>query len=286
MLWRMGKLGGAVLAATGAFLAFRPAGEFTPAAADTEGDGVEVKVLTWNILHAAREGSMDELWNRRQDAFRSVLADSDFDVVCLQEALPHQVEFFANIFPSYDCVTTGRDGAGSESENCPVFYRRDRFDPVTSGTFWLSPAPESPSKGWGEPVPRICTWVELRDQTSGRRFRVYNVHLQLHPYAQVRAAGLVARRAAECGLPAIVAGDFNAPPDWPALREFERRGFSEVERSGALTYHVAGKAIRCLDHILSGDEWSVTGGAILREKFGGVFPSDHFGLWAKLELAE
>lgn len=61
-------------------------------------------------------------------------------------------------------------------------------------------------------------------------------------------------------------------------------GFANAESSCALTYHIRGKGIRCLDHILTDTRWHVAHGGILKEMGGSVFPSDHFGLWAKLAL--
>jgi endonuclease/exonuclease/phosphatase family metal-dependent hydrolase len=85
-------------------------------------------------------------------------------------------------------------------------------------------------------------------------------------------------------IPSIITGDFNAPHGWPALQVLERRGFTNAEISGALTYHVRGKGIRCLDHILTDASWLVAGGGVLKEKGGKAYPSDHFGLWADLAL--
>ena len=80
------------------------------------------------------------------------------------------------------------------------------------------------------------------------------------------------------------AGDFNAPHRWPALQVLEGAGFTNAETSGALTYHVRGKGVRCLDHILTDSKWRVAGGGVLKDKGGSVYPSDHFGLWADLAL--
>ena len=58
-----------------------------------------------------------------------------------------------------------------------MFYRKDRFDAVKSGTFWLSETPDAPgSKSWNAVCPRICTWVQLADKATGRTFCFANAH--------------------------------------------------------------------------------------------------------------
>jgi hypothetical protein len=70
------------------------------------------------------------------------------------------------------------------------------------------------------------------------------------------------------------------------LRVLEGCGFVNAEVSGAMTYHLRGKGIRCLDHILIDAHWSVNGGGLVKEKGGSVYPSDHFGLWAEVVVTQ
>ncbi len=271
------------------FFAFRPEGDFVAAAQTYDvntSDGVSVKILTWNILRGGGDSVLDMGWEKRKDSFSEILADSDYDILCFQEVLPGQLAFFNELLGGYESIAAGRQDGQSEGEHGPIFYRAKRFKLLESGTFWLSPTPEHPSHGWGEAIPRICTWVELEDKESRGRFRVYNTHLQIHPYAQYRAAQLLAERLEALDVPVILAGDFNAPPDWPPLRVLQDAGLTRAESSGAMTYHVNGKGIRCLDQILFSSGWQVCEGSLLKDKAAGVYPSDHFGLWVKLQLSK
>lgn len=46
-----------------------------------------------------------------------------------------------------------------------LYYREDRFESLDSGYFWLSETPDQVgSKGWDAALPRIATWVKLRDR--------------------------------------------------------------------------------------------------------------------------
>ncbi len=253
----------------------------------TNSDGlspVAISFLTWNIL---REG-MSPLasgWDRRRQSFERIFQDERFDVICFQEVLPRQLDFFKTLFPRYDFYGLGRDDGNSGGEHCPIFFNRERFELKDSGTFWLSPTPEVPSTGWGEAFPRLCSWVVLGDSLTEQTFRVSNLHLQLHPYAQMRAADLLADRFGKVDLPQLVAGDFNCPAHWPGVKRVLASGLVRVPDGNQATFHLRGLPLRKLDHILSSSEWAVEDARLLNQRGGRFFPSDHYGLSARLQLA-
>ncbi len=266
------------------FFWLRPEGTFVPARSSAiSAPSLEIRVLSWNVLQS-QDKMLGRPWSRRKDSFRILLEAHRYDIICLQEALPEQIAFFRSILPGHTHYAVGRDDGKSAGEHCPIFFDSDKYNLRESGTFWLSPTPEKPSSGWGENVPRLCSWVELEDRSARGRFRIYNLHLQLHPFAQPKAARVMVEKLRALEVPAVITGDFNAPHGWPALRVLERRGFTNAETSGAMTYHVRGKGIRCLDHILTDLHWRVCGGGVLKDKGGEVYPSDHFGLWVDLAL--
>lgn len=247
---------------------------------------MQVELLSWNVLQSSNANGWGAPWPQRQKAFQHLLADHSADVICLQEVLPRDLEFFTSTLSTHDWIGAGRNDGDQDGEHCPIFYRREKLEKVSGGTFWLSPTPDVPGKAWGETVPRICTWAELRDRASGQRFRVYNSHFPLHPRAQPRSAEVIAQRARKDGVPSVVCGDLNCSPRWPAIKILEAVGFRRAESSGAMTFHYGGRGLRCLDHILVDRCWRVTGGDVLDGHLEGVHPSDHFGLLAKLDMIE
>lgn len=269
---------------SGLFFLCRPEGTFTAATSDLpENSPLTVRVLSWNVLQS-KSALLAAPWSLRRQSFQHLLASETFDVICLQETLPDQVAFFSSLLPGFKKYGVGRDDGKDKGEQCPIFFNAKKYTLRNSGTFWLSPTPERPSSGWGESVPRVCSWVELEDQISRERFRIYNIHMQLHPLAQPKSARAIRDHLEGVTTPAVVVGDFNAPHGSPALRILKQAGYTDAESSSALTFHVKGKALRCLDHILTDANWHVAGGGILKKKGGKVFPSDHFGLWAELKM--
>jgi endonuclease/exonuclease/phosphatase family metal-dependent hydrolase len=271
---------------SGLFFLCRPEGVFTAAVSAPPGNSpLTLRVLSWNILQS-QSTLLAAPWSQRRESFRSLLVSETFDVIALQEALPDQMAFFASLLPDFAKYGVGRKDGQGEGEHCPIFYNAKKYTLRQSGSFWLSPTPDKPSSGWGESVPRVCSWVELEDNFSRERFRVYNVHLQLHPFAQPKSARAIRDHLKDVTMPTVIVGDFNAPHGSPPLRILNHAGYTDAESSRALTFHWKGKALRCLDHILTDANWHVARGGILKARGGKVFPSDHYGLWAELQLRE
>jgi endonuclease/exonuclease/phosphatase family metal-dependent hydrolase len=88
---------------------------------------------------------------------------------------------------------------GSKGMHTAIFFNAAQFSLSEEGTFWLSDTPDIPgSKGWGNVLPRTCTWVRLVDKDSGQAFYFYNTHLAQHIHARSFPD------------PFVLMGDFNA----------------------------------------------------------------------------
>ncbi len=255
-----------------------------PSINSNESSSASFSFLTWNILRDGKS-PLASGWVKRRQSFQRILESERFDIICFQEVLPQQLDFFQSLFSQHHFYGLGRDDGKSGGEHCPIFFDRERFELRNSGTFWLSPTPEMPSKGWGEAFPRVCSWVELGDRITGRAFRVLNLHLQLHPYAQSRAAELLAERFGQVDLPQLVAGDFNCPAHWPGVKKVLACGLKRIPHGNRATFHLRGFPLRTLDHILTSSEWFVKEVGILNQRGDSVYPSDHYGLTARLHLA-
>ena len=169
-----------------------------------------VRVMSFNLrVDVASDGP--DAWPHRRDAAAATIREAD--VVGVQEATPAMLEDLDARLPGFARVGTGRDADGG-GEQSAVLYRAGRFEALASGTFWLSPTPEvAGSVGWDAALPRIATWVRLRERGSGRAFVVVNTHFDhVGETARRESARLVAERAPALagGLPLVVTGDVNA----------------------------------------------------------------------------
>lgn len=151
-------------------------------------------------------------WEDRREILCDMINFEAFDVFGAQEVRKGQLDYMLQQLPDYDYVGVGRDDGKTKGEYSPVFYRKDKIEKLDGGTFWLSPTPNVPSKGWDAKYKRICSWGLFRHKESGKRFYFLNVHFD-HRGVQARIEAskqLVEFVNRVCkGTSAIVTGDFN-----------------------------------------------------------------------------
>ena len=134
-------------------------------------------------------------------------------VVGFQEVLPDQRKWLEERFPDYEFTGEGRNADRVNGEASPVAFRRDRFEVLRKGTFWLSETPDVPgSKSWGTAFPRICTYAVLKDKETGKAFSFANTHTD-HKSEEAREKGmlLIIERMKDFGkgAPVVFVGDHN-----------------------------------------------------------------------------
>lgn len=257
-------------------------------------DPASIRVVTWNI-HCGEDGGpvwQRFNWSERKHALEAALLQAAPDILCVQEAREEQVTFLEKALPTHRRVGVGRDDGRSAGEFCAIYFNRDRFEALGSGTFWLEEPTDVPGSS---PLhyKRICSWVRLRDQANGRTLRVYNTHLYLTEQARQSSARLI-RAQIESGDPAdavILCGDFNAPPTSPTGRILADAGLVNSAEmagkpTGTPTYQYYGIRLRCLDGILVSPRWQVRHHHVLDVKPHNTFPSDHFGVLTDLAFSQ
>lgn len=186
------------------------AGGFQSFAATNETE--TLKVGSYNIRCPSDKG--DNAWERRRSDLVSLVRTLDFDVFGLQEVAPRQAKYLRKALPQYKMVGEFRNADRKSGEASPVCYRKDRFEAIDKGTFWLSETPDVPgSRSWKTSCPRVCSWLLLKDKKNGKTFCFANAHTD-HRSALARLEGmkLVIKRMrdfAPPGTPIIFTGDHN-----------------------------------------------------------------------------
>lgn len=173
-----------------------------------------LRVMTYNIRYSDGDRkSKDRNWEVRKSDLADLVARENPDVVGFQEVLPEQKAFLEGRFPGYVFVGEFRNADRKSGEASPIAYRKDRFDAVDSGTFWLSETPDVPgSQSWGAMFPRICSWAVLMDKVSGSRFAFANAHTD-HKSELAREKGMLLAiermKMFGNGCPIVFTGDHN-----------------------------------------------------------------------------
>jgi endonuclease/exonuclease/phosphatase family metal-dependent hydrolase len=254
----------------------------------------DLVVATFNIRYAAaREAAPRDQWDARREHVVATIESFGADVVGLQEALQGQVEYLEQQLPGYAFVGQGRDG-GTSGEYAAILYDPERLDLVEDGAFWLSETPDVvASVGWDAALTRMVTWAEFADRASGRRFRVWNTHLDHRgERAREESGKLIASRIAASELPDLVLGDLNAGEGSPPLEHLRAAGLRDTFRVvrpdvtavgtfGAWVGETTGDKI---DYVLADDGFEVVDAKIDRRTFAGRNPSDHFPVLARVRV--
>lgn len=215
---------------------------------------------------------------------------------------PDIIGFQESTFIHYDYLTDALDGYASEnayrddfilSEGCPIFYRRDKFELIDSGSFWLSETPDEMSKDWGSEHYRICVYVKLREKASGKEFAVFNTHLDSKSEeARIKGIAVVLEKIRELGgVRSYLMGDLNAKENSETMAQ-AYESFNDSQKlapvtEDTVTYHNwgTGDSAKRIDYILvskSGIE--VTEYHVVDNCHGGVYSSDHASIYVKTRL--
>ncbi len=290
-------------AALALLIVFISGGEMGSIPGGESGLSHPVRVMTYNLRYgAAADG--ENHWDRRKDFLADTIKAFDPDLLGTQEALQFQRDFLSEKLAAYGVLGVGRDDGAESGEMAALYYKRSRFEKLEGGTFWLSKTPDQPgSKGWDAALPRIVTWVVLRDrqQPQARPVAFYNTHFDhAGQQARLNSAGLLRQKIADLNgkNAVIVTGDFNSGEDTPAYRHFfgldlnlpsllrdvyrlshPQAAVEEGTFTGFNPGNVRGPRI---DWIAISSEWQVLESQIVRTARDGRFPSDHFPVTAIL----
>lgn len=240
---------------------------------------------------------LGNLWKDRAPHVIRLIQFHQIGLFGTQETLAHQLKQI-NEGLDYLSIGVGRDDGKEKGEFSPIHYDPDLYQLENSGTFWLSPTPDTPSKGWDASLNRICTWGRFKD-LSGKRFYVFNIHYDhIGQQAREESSKLVASKIKEINtenLPVIWMGDFNVTPDNPAYLTIlsdsqwrDARLISHVPAYGpagtftGFDWEKMPEGI--IDHIFVKGNLNVIRHGILTDNYGKKYPSDHFPVMIELSF--
>lgn len=256
----------------------------------------QITVGTFNIRFDNPRDS-GNLWKDRSAIVSNLIRFHEFDVLGVQEALQNQLVDISSALPEYAIYGKGRDDGKSGGEHSAIYYKRDRFQLLKSGDFWLSETPDVPGKGWDATCcNRICSWIFLKDLTTKKEFYVFNVHFDHQ--------GVVARKESSVLMlkkinqiagnsPVLLTGDFNGGRNSEWYQTLANSNLiSDVYKSVKYPYAnnsssngfrvPRGEAV--IDHIFMSKQFSANKWGILTDTYFGKFPSDHFPVLARVTL--
>ena len=250
-----------------------------------------MKIMSFNVLCWGREGHfIDE----RAPLVCKRIREQMPDILGTQESHKEWMDILCNALPEYAFSGVGRDDGKEEGEYSPVFYRKDKFDLLDSGTFWLSETPDVPSKGWNAACPRVCSYALLKNKADGKTFAAVNTHLDhVSEAARDNGVRLVVNKLRTFGdIPVFCTGDFNTDEGSACYRimteDFmaDAKYVADDSDSGNTftNFDPAATANNSpIDFIfVKKDAVHVQQYRILRDDIDGQQPSDHYAITADI----
>jgi endonuclease/exonuclease/phosphatase family metal-dependent hydrolase len=257
-----------------------------------------MRVMTCNIRTSTADDG-DDHWERRKALCVSVILSREPDLFGVQEAKEDQLLYMKAAMTDFDTYGLPDEPGGSNAVDA-IFYRKDRFEAIAQGGYWMSETPHVPgSSSWDSACVRLANWVRLKDRTSDQEFRYVNTHLDHVSQPAVEGQARTINEDAASypqDYPQLLTGDMNANSTHPGIQAFLDAGWSDTYEAvhGSSepcdTFHrfrgdqhdgESGK----IDWVFSRGNISVQGAEIIMDSEGGRFPSDHYFVSADCEVA-
>lgn len=250
--------------------------------------------LTLN-LRFGRAADGPHRWEKRQPALQSLLQAHGADFMCFQEVMDFQATWLQACLPDWGRIGL-RPLAPPFWQNNLIFHHR-RWALRQADHFYLSPTPDIPSRARTSRWPRQAV-IGLFENTSGPLL-VITTHLDFSEHAQQEAAEVLIQRLAgfPAEAPALLLGDFNCAPDSACYRRLTAGRAPDVPGPAfrnvfpppfPATFHGfrGGLGRRHIDWLLCRGNLRVMEARVLRGRYSGNYPSDHFALRAVFERPE
>lgn len=259
----------------------------------------ELTVMSFNMRYDNPDDGENN-WRYRRERVAEVIVSHDVDIFGTQELLNNQLNDLKALLPdTYAEVGVGRNG-GEKGEYNAVFYRKDRFELLDWGVFWLSETPEVVgSKGWDGACERLATWTVLRDR-KGRELFFIDTHLDhVGETARREGVSLLVKRIAALsgGRPVVLTGDFNANPESDVIAHvieggvlYHTRDVAAERRGTSWSFsgfgHVPEADRQLIDYVFVNDGFETLLHEVLPDTLDGGYVSDHAPILVKLRFAD
>lgn len=252
-------------------------------------------IIQYNI-RMNTTGDGENAWPLRKEKVTGLLRFHEADIFNVQEALPEQMDDLTAMLPDFDHVGVGRDDGKRAGEHMGVFYKKNRFEKLSDGMFWLSQTPDKPGFGWDAVCNRTVTWIKLKDKITKKTFYVFDTHFDHRGVkAREESAKLILKNIKEINkenLPLILTGDLNLVKTSPAVQSILAElddamdktttpHYGPVNTSGGFDVKVLRSKI---DYIFINKGVTVLRHGHLSDSFGLFYPSDHLPVLAEVRI--
>jgi endonuclease/exonuclease/phosphatase family metal-dependent hydrolase len=268
--------------------------------------------MTFNIRGATYDDGVNA-WRSRAELNVNTIKRHAPDLIGFQELQVGNLETYQRMLPEYRRVLGVRYNRPGRLFYNSVLWNPNKLDLASSGGFYLSRTPGKWSSNWNAARVHAVTWARFRFVDTNEAFLFLNTHLDHKSRkARLKSSELIMHQAASLragGLPIIMAGDFNSPPEYPDSsvkaphHVFVKGGFLDThlavgnkDTKSANTYHgFKGDRFPVDDYgIVLRIDWILTRNGhlpirpkrhmIVRDTQLPICPSDHYPVVADLAV--
>ena len=270
---------------------------------------LSLNIMSFNIRRGTAKDGRNH-WSFRQNLVHEILNRYRPDVLGLQEAMDFQITALHRMLPGYEMVGIGNLG-GNKGMHTAIFFNATRFSLSDEDTLWLSDTPDIPgSKGWGNVLPRTCTWARLVEKDSRQAFYFYNTHLDhISLRSRKKSVVFLAQRihARSFPDPFVLMGDFNARERSAPIQFLKGKAYLKTkvngrglnptplidtfrlqhpDRRNVVTFHGFRRFVFRFrfDYIFVPSSIGVQDAKIIQLRWKKRYPSDHFPLLARINI--
>jgi endonuclease/exonuclease/phosphatase family metal-dependent hydrolase len=261
----------------------------------------DLNIMTFNIRLNVASDSLNA-WPYRKDKVASQILFHEVHLLGVQEALHDQMMDLKERLPQYKYLGGGRDDGKEKGEYSAIFYDTARLQVIQTQMFWLSETPAVPgSKSWDAAITRMVTWAKFKDRKTKKVFYFFNTHFDhMGKVARRESAKIVLQKVKEIAgtTPVLFTGDFNAEPaDEPiqvimdknnSLHLIDSKEICQTPHYGPTgTFNGFQSKERNdlpIDYIFTKGKWKVLKHATISQTWAGRFASDHFAVFAQVQL--
>ncbi len=246
-------------------------------------------ILTLNLRFGKADDGPDS-WENRKGRYAAFFKKYRPDFICMQETNNFQADFFKKILAEYHSIGQ-RIPAPSYWQDNMIFFK-NTWECLKHDRLFISHTPSVQSKLEGSKWPR--QYVVASFKMDEKSLICVNTHFDFDASVQMESAKIIISDSAlshSQDTPVIITGDFNAEPDSPCYMELTSDDvpggrFNELfNGSHSCTYHgFTGVCTgRHIDWILFRGPVKAVEKKIIRDKFNGGYPSDHYPVLARFQ---
>ncbi len=248
---------------------------------------MELKIISFNIRYCDdKDGNSI---SERAPRLAEITSKYDADIIGFQEFTVPWEEQIAKFYPEYEIFYKYR--SVNELEAAPILWKKDKFECLDKGYFWLSDTPEVESRGWDALYNcyRMCEYVILRHIESGKEFTHMNTHFGFGDKGQTDSSRLIYEYSKKISKnPTFITGDFNMRPTSLGYDEMVKH-FTDVNEATIndrrTTYHGYGAVDdEHIDYCFIDNKIKPISLKLIDETVDGKYLTDHYGLFVRLDV--